>query len=233
MFAHKPAAARYVYAVIAIIIAALSVAVLPLNLQTDRFVARVKIDSAEAENVSLLSDLTSFEAYEAKMRDGDIIFRGRQKGWGNLASSLSDQDQRYGHVGVVRRENQAVYVIHAAGDPLQSEGRVREDGLRDFLARSERSGVYRLPLNSKGLAKFKSKIEDALSTRMPFDRAYSLESETSVYCTELIWRAWAEAVQKDPVLVKTRWHKKNVLALDDLQLAHGVRLIAEIDIFTH
>jgi len=226
MFPRRSVPTTYVYLAIAMIIAVLAFKILPLS----PLAGKAEPNGVVAKKTSLLENLAAFETYESTMRDGDIIFRGRQKGWGNLGSNLSDQDQRYGHVGVIHREKQAVYVIHAAGDPLQPEGRVRKDTLRDFLARSERSGVYRLPLNATGLAKFRDKIEHALVTRLPFDRAYSLKSETSVYCTELIWRAWAEAAQKDPILVKTRWREKNVLALDDLQLAQGVKLIAEIDI---
>jgi len=229
MFPRRSIATTYVPLAIAIIIAGLAFKALPLN----PLAGKAEPNRVETKKTALLENLAAFDAYESTMRDGDIIFRGRQKGWGNLASHLSDQDQRYGHVGVIRREKEAVYVIHAAGDPLQSEGRVRKDPLRNFLARSERSGVYRLPLNATGHAKFKDKIEQALISRLPFDRAYSLKSETSVYCTELIWRAWAEATQKDPILVKTRWREKNVLALDDLQLAQGVKLVSEIDILMH
>jgi len=212
-----------------VIVACLAYIALPLDPLKDGG----KLNKAQVKKTFLLEDLSAFEAYETAMRDGDIIFRGRQKGWGNLAANLSDQDQRYGHVGIVHRENEAVYVIHASGDPLKSEGRVRQDSLRDFLARSERSGIYRLPLNTVGLQKFNNVIRQALENQLPFDRSYSLESETSVYCTELIWRAWTETVEKDPILVKTRWRKKIVLALDDLQFAQGVRLIAEIDILNN
>ena len=228
MFAPKLVVNRYGLIVIAIVVG-LTFKALPFNALFDRG-GYIK---AGAEKPLLLEDLTAFEAYTETMRDGDIIFRGRKKGWGNLASALSDQDQRYGHVGVIRREGQTIYVIHASGDPLQPEGRVREDSLQDFLARSERSGVYRLPLNASELTQFRDKIRQALVIRLPFDRAYSLQSETSVYCTELIWRAWVETTQKDPVLVKTRWRNKNVLALDDLQFAQGVVLIAEIDILVN
>ena len=63
---------------------------------------------------------------------------------------------------------------------------------------------------------------------MPFDTAYSLESLDALYCTELIWRGWKAAIDRDPILEKTEWRRKDVLALDDLQLAQGMGFVSEI-----
>ena len=181
----------------------------------------------DVQSSSLVTS-SSFETYKAQIRDGDIIFRGRDAGWGNLGAQLSDIDKRYGHVGVIRRRGNNLHVIHAAGDPLQDHGRVREDSLDDFLTRSNRSGLYRLTFTSEQRQIFDDYIDQVLQAGMPFDTAYSLDSLDALYCTELIWRGWMAAIDRDPILEKTEWRGKNVLALDDLQLAQGMGFVSEI-----
>jgi len=179
--------------------------------------------------IPTVTDLADYNAFAADLQVGDMIFRGRNGGWGAMGSHLSDIDDRYGHVGLIVEREEEPWVVHASGDPFRAKGRVKLDRLDDFLSRSTRAGGYRLDMTGSERTALIEGIEAMLVSDMPFDQSYSLISTDSVYCTEMIWRAWQSAVGVDPLPVKTVWRGKLVIAIDDLQLAVGSRSIATID----
>ena len=174
-----------------------------------------------------------YAAFAADLRPGDVIFRGRSGGWGELGARLSDMDTRYGHVGVVAEdEGGGLSVIHASGDPLTPEGRVRRDPLEAFLSRARRTGAYRPSLEPAQMEAFLRRLDGHVRDRTPFDPAYSLDTADALYCTEMVWRAWSVATASEPVPERTEWRDRDVIAIDDLQLSPGLSLVAELDVET-
>ena len=185
-----------------------------------------------ADAAAPAADVTThahFDAWRRGLASGDLVFRARRGGWGAMGTQLSDRDRRFGHVGVAISEADGMFVVHAAGDPLLPEGRVRKDPLDTFLDRAVRVGSYRLPMDAGDTFRFVGGIADYHARGVAFDRTYSLARAEAVYCTELVWRVWADVVKSDPVEERTMWRGKRVIALDDLQYAPGVVETGVID----
>ena len=72
---------------------------------------------------------------------GDILFRGRDDSWGELGALISRRDQRYGHVGVMTRHNDAWAVVSATGNPLDREGHVQREPLNGSWCRAQRHAM--------------------------------------------------------------------------------------------
>jgi hypothetical protein len=171
---------------------------------------------------SLVLDLTPH------IQAGDVIFRGRDKSWGDLAAQISDRDQRYGHVGVVVKGEAGWEVVDAAGHPLAKEAVVTRAPLRDFLYYSDRAGLYRPDLTDAGLRVYLDTITGHAAAQTPFDGDFSLNNQTKVYCTELVWDALNRATGRDAVEDHTKWRGKRVIAIDDLQYAGVMSEVANV-----
>lgn len=163
-----------------------------------------------------------------RLREGDIIFRGKDFSWGDLGAQLSDKDQRFGHVGVIVRNNDGWAIIDAIGNPLDGEGSVRLRTITEFLAPATRIGIYRPALTAASLKQFLTEIRRYEVTGTPFDRLYDLQDDSALYCTELIWRALKVATGTEQVLDQTVFRGRRIIAIDDLQYAP---LMTEIWIF--
>jgi hypothetical protein len=154
----------------------------------------------------------------AAARPGDVLFKSGGGLWGKLAANFSHTDKTYGHVGVVARNaDGALVVIHAGGDPVSGEGRVKTDALEHFLGASNKAALYRPLLAEAELEGFIAYAQAAAGRAAPFDTAFSLDTEDALYCTELVWRAFFAAAAADAVPDKSERSGKTYVALDDLQ----------------
>ena len=163
------------------------------------------------------------------LKHGDILFRGRDNSWGELGAMASREDQRYGHVGVVSRQEDDWAVISATGNPLESQGGVIREPLEKFIGFSTRLGLYRLAIEEDGFAAFLRGIEAHLAQRTQFDRLYDISENEAVYCTELIWLSLNDALGRDVISDKTKWRGRLVIALDDLQRLSFMQEVIHLD----
>ena len=161
-------------------------------------------------------------------RPGDVLFKSDAGGfWGNMARAFSKTDDRYGHVGVVvGSPSGGHHVIHAGGDPVSREGRVRSDPLRTFLEGVEDAALYRPAADATAASL--AYLKAAAGRGAPFDRQFSLETEDRLYCTELVWRALSRAVADDAVPDKSVRAGRVYISLEDLQKSPFLREIAVV-----
>ena len=130
------------------------------------------------------------------LQSGDIVFR---KGNGLLSQALfsADENSKFSHVGVVKLINNQPFVIHAStGEPLGTDAVVKSDLLEIFLQRDFTSAVavYRLQNpNHKISEKAATIAYNYAQKQLPFDSEFNLKTKDSLYCTELVWRAYLEA----------------------------------------
>lgn len=184
-----------------------------------------------AVSVSSTADASappSFDDLLSVAAPGDVLFKSSAGGfWGNMASAFSAGDDRFGHVGIVARTGTgALTVIHAGGDPVSREGRVRADPIVLFLSGVEAAALYRPDAEQAVLTSMLAYAEAAADRAAPFDRQFSLTSEDRLYCTELVWRALGAAGAGDAVPQKSVRAGRVYISLADLQASPALRLVA-------
>jgi hypothetical protein len=151
---------------------------------------------------------------ERVAQPGDLVFISAGGTWSELARFLSRRDRRYSHVGVIARGRHGLVVIHAGGNPLQSEAGVHADSIPFFMAAVTRAGVFRMPERLRPA--FLAYVERASARRLPFDTSFSLRTADRLYCTELVWRGLVAALGRDPVTDKPTAMSEAYVALDDV-----------------
>ena len=162
---------------------------------------------------------------------GDLVFKPAGTAmWTQAAAYYSRGDTRWGHVGVVAAFEQGEpIIVHADMGPPKQTGHVRADPLRRFRGQAASLALFRLPLEDTQRERLAAYALDLAKAELPFDRHYRLDSEDSMYCTELVWRAWTVATGEDPIPVKSLNLGKPYIALSDLSLHPEVREIGPLE----
>lgn len=165
-------------------------------------------DDAGHRRVAIAPRLASPEALAAlHLQDGDLAFR-RTTGMLGQVVRASDRAGDFSHVGIVRLTEHGPMVVHATPDGGQGHDGVVVDLLAQYMEEpgTDAVGFYRYRIASTGamqrLADARAATVSAHATRwaveaaarrVPFDGALDLSDSSAVYCTELVWRAFASA----------------------------------------
>lgn len=155
---------------------------------------------------------------------GDLLFKGADTGAGTqLAAIWSQGDKRWGHVGIaVENADGSLSVIHADSGARGETGAVVRVSLAGYLADVRDLGLYRIDLSGGARAAYLAYAESVVGR--PFDRSFSLESDNSLYCSELVWRAMSEGLGADALPTKSQRMGRIYVSVSDLS---GHRLVQE------
>jgi len=151
------------------------------------FVAKYQIFSS--------GEIGDYEAILTELNNGDLIFR-KGRSLESFAVCLADDEKDFSHVGLVVFHNGEPFIIHAVPDELEGvEDLIKLERVEAFLSSEKASAfaVYR--------PEFKTEIRNQASeialqfyeSKYTFDYAYDMGTESKLYCTELIFKAFREA----------------------------------------
>ena len=119
------------------------------------------------------------------LQDGYIILRMSDSVWSSVFRDYSLRDRRFSHVGIVRKRDDNISIVHSVGSFRNPNRGVEELPLDRFLRVATSIGVFRVR-SADG-----SVISDAAMKYIgfPFDFNFDLSDYDTVYCTELLYRA--------------------------------------------
>ncbi len=159
---------------------------------------------------------------------GDLLFKGADSGTGaRIASGWSQGDKRWGHVGILAADGASVIHADTGENATQGEpGEVRREPLADYLGDVTLLGVFTVDLGGEHRAAYLAYAESAVGK--PFDRGFSLQSDSALYCSELVWRALSEGAGEDIQPQKSERFGRVYVSISDLSensLVHEAAVI--------
>jgi hypothetical protein len=125
------------------------------------------------------------------LKNGDLILR-RGRSVESFTVFLLDKNRDFSHVGLIVRENNVPYVIHIVpGKP----GYVLKERTPEFLKQSKAShyAVYRPVFGTHQLDKVAAQALIFFQDHRVFDNNYDMETDSALYCTELVIKAFRNA----------------------------------------
>lgn len=122
------------------------------------------------------------------LRNGDLVLR-RGRSVESFAVCILDKNRDYSHIGIVCIENKVPYIIHIVPD---QPDRVRKDLPEIFLSNGNASHfkVLRSDFETEKLKKVSEAASGFFNRKFTFDNKYDLSTDTVLYCTELIIKAF-------------------------------------------
>jgi hypothetical protein len=129
-----------------------------------------------------------------QLRTGDLIFRSGISRDSHLLK-VFDPTAQYSHVGLIDVTDRHAYVIHIEPGETEHDSGIQREPLESFLAPRKADGfaVFHVSEND---ARGRAAVRAALGYRsrnIGFDRDFNLDTPQTMYCTELVWRAYLEA----------------------------------------
>lgn len=123
-----------------------------------------------------------------KIKNGDLVLRcGRSIE--SFTVYTADNNSEFSHIGIISIENNMSYVIHAV--PC-NDNLIKKEKLTDFISPKFAStyAIYRTNFNTSILKKVVNQAQLFRIKKYTFDTNYDLKTNTKLYCTELVLKAF-------------------------------------------
>ena len=124
-----------------------------------------------------------------KAESGDLIFRYSGGFLGTLAASMSPQDHRFSHVGIVVVEGSLVDVIHADASPREGPPRVVREPITEWIGGVKVLGLYRVKAAKQTRNRISQEAQRLFKAGIVFDAHFDDDAEDRLYCTKLVAKA--------------------------------------------
>lgn len=119
------------------------------------------------------------------LRSGDLICRLGDGFFSDIFRRYSGGEERFSHIGILHREGDSCFVIHAEASELTGIGWVKRDPLSLFVDESLDWQVFRVKADSLRL-RVDSFALLYYQRPTPFDLDFDLSNDSALYCTELV-----------------------------------------------
>lgn len=131
----------------------------------------------------------------AALQTGDLVFR-QGRSLESRASSVTNAHTSFSHVGIVLREGENVWVVHAVpNDDSRHPSAIHQEPFGIFVGMSQASSwkVVRRPgLSDNDRQVVQHELLQWKAKQPEFDWAFDLASDDKVYCTELAIKVFAK-----------------------------------------
>ena len=123
------------------------------------------------------------------LQDGDIILR---KGYGIVSKNIAEYlDEEYivSHCGIIVKSNKGNYfVIHSVSGRLSEDDGLQICSLKTFCKESIPNSILVTRLKEDNRTLISKDAKRYLKAKIPFDNSFSLEDQSEIYCSELVWK---------------------------------------------
>ncbi|HCS19064.1 MAG TPA: hypothetical protein DIW47_00620 [Bacteroidetes bacterium] len=136
-----------------------------------------------------------------KMQDYDILLAQGQSAHSKVVKLFNGSNDDYSHIGILIREEDKVYVLHATPDGSDSNG-IRYDELQMFMDLSDVCSYTILRpqhLTDELREKLGAEISWFKAHAAPFDYDFNNHENGKLYCSELVWLVFKNAGLMDSV----------------------------------
>ena len=154
------------------------------------------------------------------LHTGDLILRHGRGFISNAFMSMSLQDQKYSHSGLIHIEDGKTYVYHAIGGEENVTNDMKKDRIEDFCdpASVHSFGIYRYDLNEEELERLDSLAGDFYRKKLQFDTHLDLSTDSLMYCSEFIYKVLGNVSHDKNYIPLSEITGKKYIAIDNLYL---------------
>jgi hypothetical protein len=140
-------------------------------------------------------EIGDYKAILTELNNGDLIFR-KGRSLESFIVCLADEEKEFSHVGLVVLRKGIPFVIHAVpGESDVAEDFIKLERVEAFLSTEKAAAfaVYRPGFEAEIRNRASEIALQFYQSKCTFDNAYDMKTESKLYCTELIFKAFREA----------------------------------------
>lgn len=162
-----------------------------------------------------------------QIHTGDIVLRNGKGFISDIFRNCSQTDPQYSHAGVAEVTSNGIYVYHILGSEVGHHSGLKKEKLNDFCNSKINSSyaVYRYPFLSGKQILIKQYLEQVTNQKIKFDEGFDLNSDSTLYCTEMIYNMCREIAST--TLPVTVFRNNRFVAPDNLYINNFSILITK------
>ena len=122
------------------------------------------------------------------IQTGDLVLRTGTDFSSDQVKDLSLTDKTYSHGGIALVQNDSIYIYHVEPDYYYITDKVRKEPLDSFCnpEKNYGIGIARYNLSDVEKQKFIDYLDEQYQKKIPFDGRFLLNTNDSMYCSEMI-----------------------------------------------
>jgi len=163
----------------------------------------------------VINDSIRTEIKDAKkmLQDGDLVTRSDDDFESLTLQNFSNTDRSYSHSGIAFKEDSSIVIYHAMTGAENPAGTCRRDPFDSFVNPGKKTGfgIFRYQLAGKEKEKLHAILKQNHLAKTPFDLTFNINSDDSLYCSEMIYKGLKKATNGRivlPTTVLTNFHPK-------------------------
>lgn len=167
----------------------------------------------------------------AVLQTGDIVLRSGRDELSRFFRNLNEKDRRFSHCGVLLQSSTGPKVLHIVESASDTIPDLQFEAFARFVsaAQNEAFRVVRLPLDSAQIRQLPGIFDSLRKTPIHFDVRFNLETDTALYCTELIYKIMRRLKVPDSFFQFSQSRNgKRYLGVDGLYLKNPNKTICEL-----
>lgn len=164
----------------------------------------VKPIAKDADSITGTNEQAWRAAKQAEiiLQNGDLVMRSDDDLESLTLQNFSNKDRTYSHSGIAFKEDGGFVIYHCMTGAENPSGSCRRDPVDSFIDPAKKTGfgIFRYQLSSQETEKLHAIAISNHETKIPFDISFNINSNDSLYCSEMIYKALKTATGSRVVL---------------------------------
>lgn len=138
--------------------------------------------------------LANIDTFKAVARDGDLVVRLTDDVISQQVKYLNQRDPSFSHAGIIVTRNGQKMVCNIGPDKPGSDT-VKFEPIDSFINTKNHvsCALYRYDFSASEASAFVSELENYHANNIRFDIRYALETDSVIYCSEMIYKSIQKA----------------------------------------
>jgi hypothetical protein len=189
-----------------------------------------KDNTLNARRAALVWNQVHADSAISLVKDGDLVLRSGSDAISALFRKVNTKDKSYSHAGIVFIENGYPFVYNCIGSASDPHALLKRDSLQTYIGPYNNLGyaIYRYHLSSGQTEKLHTTVIRYFKEQRTFDPYFDLNTDSSLYCTEFVYKAIIATTGDRKYFPITRASNFNFIAVDNLFSRKDIRLVCKI-----
>ncbi|MBL7766338.1 MAG: hypothetical protein JNJ58_09610 [Chitinophagaceae bacterium] len=177
-----------------------------------------------------LDKLHRVDSNKVLLSDGCIVLRTGNDVISSMFAQLNKTDKTFSHCGIAFRENNRWMVYHSIGGEDNPDEKLRLDTYEQFVRPDHNLGfgICRYNLNPAQIEKLHQIVLDFHHRQIPFDMEFDLATDQRLYCAEMIYKAFHQALAPDTLFEVTQHKAFRYVSTDNIFVNKDAHLLCRI-----
>ncbi len=157
--------------------------------------------SASSDSIQTINT-TNTEKGQSLLHNGDLITRSDDDFESLSLQNFSKKDRTYSHSGMAFNEDNKWFIYHCIAGQENSGGHIKRELFNSFINPVKKTGfgIYRYQLSPTEMIKLHRLYKTYFAEKLPFDKSFNLQSDDSMYCSEIIFKSLKKVTNNRVIL---------------------------------